>query len=86
MFGVLFALLLLACYLPYIQFDTWAYLRFLLPAFPLLIVMTVVVFRRSVEGGGVSRVRFFFDLDCRPRDERRKVLCADLDGRSRRRA
>ena len=44
-FAVLFALLL-ACYLPYLQFETWTYLRFLLPAFPLLIVLTVVVFRR----------------------------------------
>ena len=45
-FGVLFALMLVGCYLPYQQFDRWSYLRFLLPALPLGIVLAVVVLRR----------------------------------------
>ncbi|MEQ1575173.1 MAG: glycosyltransferase family 39 protein [Vicinamibacterales bacterium] len=34
-------LVTLACYLPYTVFDDWWYLRFLLPAIPLLLVLTV---------------------------------------------
>jgi hypothetical protein len=30
-----------ACYLPYIVFDHWSYLRFLLPTLPLLVIMVV---------------------------------------------
>jgi glycosyl transferase family 2 len=38
----------LACYLPYLVFDSWWYIRFLLPAVPLLIVLTVLVFHRAL--------------------------------------
>jgi Dolichyl-phosphate-mannose-protein mannosyltransferase len=30
-----------ACYLPYVVFDHWSYLRFLLPTLPLLVIMVV---------------------------------------------
>ncbi|MCA1561529.1 MAG: hypothetical protein LC753_17010 [Acidobacteria bacterium] len=33
---------IVACYLPYVVFDAWWYIRFLLPALPLLIVLSVV--------------------------------------------
>jgi hypothetical protein len=33
----------LACYLPYVVFDDWTFLRFLLPAVPLVLVLTVAV-------------------------------------------
>lgn len=35
------ALVNVACYLPYIVFDHWSYLRFLLPTLPLLVIMVV---------------------------------------------
>lgn len=38
----------LVCYLPYIEFDVWWYVRFLLPAIPLLIILTVAVLWRAV--------------------------------------
>ena len=38
-----FFAVLLACYAPYIRFDQWTYLRFLLPAIPLLIVAAATV-------------------------------------------
>jgi hypothetical protein len=38
-----FFAVLLACYAPYIRFDQWTYLRFLLPAIPLLIVAAAIV-------------------------------------------
>jgi hypothetical protein len=48
----------LACYLPYLVFDRWWYIRFLLPAVPLLIVLTVLVFHRALAlMPGVDRVR-----------------------------
>jgi len=31
----------LACYLPYVVFDHWSYLRFLLPALPLIVILLV---------------------------------------------
>jgi hypothetical protein len=37
-----------ACYLPYVVFDAWWYIRFLLPAVPLIIVLTVLVFHRAL--------------------------------------
>jgi hypothetical protein len=44
----------IACYLPYTVFDDWWYLRFLLPAIPLLIVLAVGTFdaalRRTLAG------------------------------------
>jgi len=38
-----FALAVLACYAFYIPFDAWWYLRFLLPAYPALMVLTAMV-------------------------------------------
>ena len=38
-----FFLLLLGCYLFYLVYDTWPFLRFLLPAFPLLFVLASAV-------------------------------------------
>jgi len=35
-----------ACYLPYVVFDDWSYLRFLLPTLPLVIILTVA----SIDG------------------------------------
>jgi hypothetical protein len=39
-----FAAAVFACYLPYSVFDAWWYLRFVLPAFPPLIVLASAVF------------------------------------------
>jgi hypothetical protein len=39
-FSLGFVLLVLASYLPYSPFDEWWYLRFLLPALPLLLILT----------------------------------------------
>jgi hypothetical protein len=44
-----FFFLLLVCYLFYFVFDTWPFLRFLLPAFPLLFVLASAVFVRGLE-------------------------------------
>jgi hypothetical protein len=44
-----FFLLLLVCYLFYLVFDTWPFLRFLLPAFPLLFVLASAVVVRGLE-------------------------------------
>jgi len=41
-----------ACYLPYVVFDEWWYLRFLLPAIPLVIVLVL-----AVASGLARRVR-----------------------------
>lgn len=43
-FGLGFAALVLACYLPYSPFEEWWYLRFLLPAIPVLLVLASSVF------------------------------------------
>ena len=32
-----------ACYLPYVPFDDWSYLRFLLPSIPLVVILAVAV-------------------------------------------
>jgi hypothetical protein len=40
-----FALATLVCYLPYIVFDDWWYIRFLLPAIPPLVILMVAVVR-----------------------------------------
>jgi hypothetical protein len=45
-FGLAFATLVLACYLPYSPFDEWWYLRFLLPAIPVLLLLTTPVLVR----------------------------------------
>ena len=48
----------LACYLPYLVFDAWWYIRFLLPGVPLMIVLTVLVFHRALASlPGLVRVR-----------------------------
>ena len=44
-----FFCLLLACYLFYIVYDTWPFLRFLLPACPLLFILAGAVVVRGVE-------------------------------------
>jgi hypothetical protein len=38
--GLGFAVLVAACYLPYSAFGEWSYLRFLLPALPVLLILT----------------------------------------------
>jgi hypothetical protein len=40
-----FAAAVLACYIPYEVFDAWWYLRFLLPAYPALLVLTAAALR-----------------------------------------
>jgi hypothetical protein len=49
--GLLLAgvLLVVASYLPYALFDDWWYLRFLLPAWPSLILLATIVTRRALE-------------------------------------
>jgi hypothetical protein len=44
-----FFLMLLLCYLFYVVYDTWPFLRFLLPAFPLLFVLASAVVVRALE-------------------------------------
>jgi hypothetical protein len=44
-----FFFLLLVCYLFYLVFDTWPFLRFLLPSFPLLFVLASAVVVRGLE-------------------------------------
>lgn len=44
-----------ALYLPYIVFDDWTYLRFLLPTIPLLIVLMVAVLDASLRRVGLIR-------------------------------
>jgi hypothetical protein len=47
-----FTLVTLACYLPYVVFDAWWYLRFLLPALvPILVLMTATI------AAGAARLR-----------------------------
>ncbi len=46
----------LACYLPYVVFDDWWYLRFLLPTLPLVLLLSVItldwMFVRSAQAAG----------------------------------
>jgi hypothetical protein len=42
-FGALFAIAALVLYLPYLEFGDWTYLRFFLPAIPLLAILAVSV-------------------------------------------
>jgi hypothetical protein len=44
-----FFLLLVVCYVFFLVFDTWPFLRFLLPAFPLLFVLASAVVVRGLE-------------------------------------
>jgi len=46
--GLAFAAVVLACYLPYSPFEEWWYLRFLLPAIPVLLVLTTPLVVRLV--------------------------------------
>jgi hypothetical protein len=50
-FLIAFASAVFACYLPYEVFDAWWYLRFLLPAYPALLVVTAAAL-----GGLLSRL------------------------------
>jgi hypothetical protein len=43
-----FAAVTFACYLPYVVFDAWWYLRFVLPAVTVLLVLTAVVAVRMI--------------------------------------
>ena len=45
-FGLGFAAVVLACYLPYSPFEEWWYLRFLLPAIPVLLILATAVLVR----------------------------------------
>jgi len=44
-----------ALYLPYLVFDDWTYLRFLLPTIPLLVVLMVAVIDAGLRRSGVTR-------------------------------
>ena len=46
--GLGFSAVVLACYLPYSPFEEWWYLRFLLPAIPVLLVLATAVLVRLV--------------------------------------
>jgi hypothetical protein len=55
--GLGFAALVLACYLPYSPFEEWWYLRFLLPAIPVLLILaTAVLVRLAPAVPAVTRV------------------------------
>ena len=45
------------CYLPYIVFDDWSYLRFLLPTIPLLLILVVASVDAMCADGGVRLPR-----------------------------
>jgi hypothetical protein len=51
---LLFSGVLLSCYLPYFVFDNWTFLRFLLPAIPLLFILASLVIVRAIEWLPVS--------------------------------
>jgi len=42
--GLAFAAVVVACYLPYSSFEEWWYLRFLLPAIPILLLLSTSLF------------------------------------------
>jgi hypothetical protein len=44
-----FVLVVWACYLPYAQFDNWTYLRFLLPLWPLAVVLATALLAAAFE-------------------------------------
>ena len=46
---LMFAGVLLACYLPYFVYDNWTFLRFLMPAIPLLLLMASSVIVRAMQ-------------------------------------
>jgi len=45
-FGLATVAVVVACYLPYSPFEEWWYLRFLLPAIPVLLILTTPIFVR----------------------------------------
>lgn len=45
-FGLAAVAVVVACYLPYSPFEEWWYLRFLLPAIPILLILTTPIFVR----------------------------------------
>jgi hypothetical protein len=47
-FGLGFAALVLAAYLPYSPFTEWSYLRFLLPGLPVLLILSAAVLLRPI--------------------------------------
>ena len=55
--GLAIAATTLALYLPYFVFDDWWYVRFLLPALPWLIVLSVVVVDRATSRLVPARAR-----------------------------
>jgi hypothetical protein len=46
---IVFAAAVIACYLPYVVFEEWWYLRFVLPAVPPLLVLTAFVVVRGID-------------------------------------
>ena len=54
----------LACYLPYRVFDDWWYTRFLLPAIPLLIVLSAATLVATRRAPGASAVRVSVTVAC----------------------
>jgi hypothetical protein len=46
---VLFATAVAACYVFYLPFDTWDFVRFLLPAYPALLVLTAALFIDAIK-------------------------------------
>lgn len=46
---VIFILIVLLCYLPYMAFDDWWYVRFLIPAFPLMFILSADAVWRATE-------------------------------------
>jgi hypothetical protein len=45
----------LALYVPYVVFDDWSYLRFLLPTIPLLLILVVAVIDAAARRGAAAR-------------------------------
>jgi len=46
---LIFSGVLLSCYLPYFVYDNWTFLRFLMPAIPLLLILASSVIVRTLE-------------------------------------
>ena len=53
--AALFGAAVLLCYLPYVVFRDWFYLRFLLPAFPLAFVVVGALADRAAYGVPADR-------------------------------
>jgi hypothetical protein len=52
--GLAFVALVVACYVPYSLFEEWRYLRFLLPALPVLLILASSVLLRLVTAAPAS--------------------------------